>query len=53
MRERKVKIVNEVQMLIKKLRNINAELPEKMTKPLPEMPVIDDDVEFPDKNLEV
>lgn len=43
----------EVKTLIEKLKAIHSEIPDKYIKPLPEIPEIDFDVEFPEQNLEV
>ena len=52
-REKKAELIDNVRKLIKKLENISLELPEKMNMPLPILPIIDEDLEYPEKNLEV
>lgn len=53
MRDKKLELQNEVLGLIEKLKAIHAEIPEKKIRPLPEVPFIDFDVEYPERNLEV
>ncbi|XP_008204820.1 cilia- and flagella-associated protein 44 isoform X2 [Nasonia vitripennis] len=53
LRTKKVELQKEVEQLIKKLKNIHAELPDKWIQPLPDPPIFDYDIEFPEKNLEL
>ncbi|CAB0030340.1 unnamed protein product [Trichogramma brassicae] len=53
MRQRKVDLIKEVEQLLKSLRAIQSELPDELTKPLPHLPSLDMDVEFPEKKLEI
>ncbi|KAL7301745.1 hypothetical protein TKK_0005740 [Trichogramma kaykai] len=53
MRQRKVDLIKEVEKLLKSLRAIQSELPDELTKPLPHLPSLDMDVEFPEKKLEI
>ncbi|XP_015588735.2 uncharacterized protein LOC107264707 [Cephus cinctus] len=52
-RSKKVALFNEVIELVMKLKEIHSEIPEERTKPLPIIPVIDQNIEFPEKNLEL
>lgn len=42
-----------MQDIGKRLGEIRVEIPHKLAKPPPVIPHIDDDLEFPEKNLEV
>ncbi|XP_058801430.1 cilia- and flagella-associated protein 44 [Phymastichus coffea] len=53
LRARKVALRTEVEGLTKRLKNIHAELPEQWTKPAPEAPNFDYELEFPERNLEM
>lgn len=52
-REKKLALQKEVQVLTRKLRSIHSELPDEFVKPLPDPIVFDEEVEFPENNLKV
>lgn len=52
-RSQKETLLNEVDDLVLQLKKIHAEIPEKRIKPIPFVPQIDYNVEFPERNLEV
>ncbi|XP_048505660.1 cilia- and flagella-associated protein 44 isoform X2 [Athalia rosae] len=51
-RSKKEALLTEVNDLIYKLKKIHSEIPEKRIKPIPTVPHIDYNVEFPERNLE-
>ncbi|XP_043276979.1 cilia- and flagella-associated protein 44 isoform X2 [Venturia canescens] len=52
-RDEKLALRSQVFASIRKLKEIHAEIPNKKIKPLPIIPEIDDNIEFPEKNLEL
>ncbi|KAF7998128.1 hypothetical protein HCN44_009526 [Aphidius gifuensis] len=52
-RSKKLTTQAEVKNLIEKLKLIHLEIPDKYIKPLPEIPQIDIELEFPEHNLEL
>ncbi|XP_045768159.1 cilia- and flagella-associated protein 44 isoform X2 [Maniola jurtina] len=53
LREQKVGLVSKMQDIGRRLGEIRVEIPHKLAKPPPAVPHIDDDLEFPEKNLEI
>lgn len=53
LREHKVHLISAMKRISERLAEIRVEIPPKSVKPLPAIPQIDDDLEFPEKNLEV
>ncbi|CAF4862679.1 unnamed protein product [Pieris macdunnoughi] len=53
LREHKVKLVARMKEIGERLAEIRVEIPPKMVKHPPPIPEIDDDLEFPEKNLEI
>ncbi|XP_046415054.1 cilia- and flagella-associated protein 44 [Neodiprion fabricii] len=50
-RSKKEALLCEVNDLVLKLKKIHAEIPEKRIKPIPTVPQIDYNIEFPERNL--
>ncbi|XP_052739568.1 cilia- and flagella-associated protein 44 [Bicyclus anynana] len=53
LRERKVWLVSKMQDIGRRLGEIRVEIPHKLAKPPPVVPHIDDNLEFPENNLEI
>ncbi|KAJ0175517.1 hypothetical protein K1T71_008676 [Dendrolimus kikuchii] len=53
LRDHKVNMVGLMKRIGERLAEIRVEIPPKMIKPPPAIPQIDDDLEFPEKNLEI
>ncbi|XP_045494848.1 cilia- and flagella-associated protein 44 [Colias croceus] len=53
LREHKLKLVKRMKDIGERLTEIRVEIPPKLAKPPPPIPQIDDDLEFPEKNLEI
>lgn len=53
LRDHKLKLVEKMKKIGERLLEIRVEIPPKMAKDPPAIPEIDDDLEFPEKNLEV
>lgn len=53
LREQKVWLVTKMQEIGRRLTEIRSEIPHKLAKQPPAVPHIDEDLEFPEKNLEV
>ena len=53
LRERKVQMVKVMQDIGDRLMEIRMEIPPKLVKAPPALPEFDEDLEFPEKNLEV
>lgn len=53
MRDHKVQLVGMMQKIGERLAEIRVEIPPKMAKSPPEVPEIDEELEFPERNLEV
>ncbi|CAH2265748.1 jg7937 [Pararge aegeria aegeria] len=53
LREQKVWLVSKIQDIGKRLGEIRVEIPHKLAKQPPVIPHIDDDLEFPERNLEI
>ncbi|XP_052756190.1 cilia- and flagella-associated protein 44 [Galleria mellonella] len=53
LREHKVRLVTQMKKIGERLSEIRAEIPQRQVKPPPLVPHIDDDLEFPEKNLEI
>lgn len=53
LREQKVWLVSKMQDIGRRLAEIRVEIPNKLAKAPPPVPVIDEDLEFPEKKLEV
>lgn len=53
LREQKLRVVAQIQQIGERLAEIRVEIPPKLVKRPPPVPVIDEDLEFPEKNLEV
>lgn len=46
-------LYSKVLQLIKTLKTIHAEIPKTNIKTLPNLPITDNDIEFPEENLQV
>ncbi|XP_049868169.1 cilia- and flagella-associated protein 44 [Pectinophora gossypiella] len=53
LRERKLELVDRMNSIGERLGEIRLEIPPKLVKAPPEVPSIDEELEFPEKNLEV
>ncbi|CAG9578714.1 unnamed protein product [Danaus chrysippus] len=53
LREQKVWLVSKMQEIGRRLAEIRVEIPNKLAKAPPPVPVIDEDMEFPEKKLEI
>ncbi|XP_026491825.2 cilia- and flagella-associated protein 44 [Vanessa tameamea] len=53
LREQKVRLVEKMQEIGKRLAEIRVEIPHKLANQPPHVPIIDDNLEFPEKNLEI
>ncbi|KAG7187868.1 hypothetical protein KM043_013850, partial [Ampulex compressa] len=53
LKARKLEIRSEVLQFIEELKKIHAEIPEKHVKPLPMIPALAINIEFPENNLEM
>ncbi|XP_059046371.1 cilia- and flagella-associated protein 44 isoform X2 [Achroia grisella] len=53
LREHKVRMVTQMKKIAERLSEIRSEIPQRLVKPPPLVPHIDDDLEFPEKNLEI
>ncbi|CAG9785673.1 unnamed protein product [Diatraea saccharalis] len=53
LRDHKVRMVEQMKKIGERLNEIRYEIPHKLAKAPPPIPQIDDDLEFPEKNLEV
>ncbi|CAH0714428.1 unnamed protein product, partial [Brenthis ino] len=53
LREQKVWLVTKMQEIGRRLTEIRSEIPHKLAKQPPAIPHIDEDLEFPEKNLEI
>ncbi|XP_063394624.1 cilia- and flagella-associated protein 44 [Cydia fagiglandana] len=53
LRNHKVHLVNYMTKIGERLAEIRLEIPPKMVRPPPAIPTIDEELEFPEKNLEV
>ncbi|XP_063361265.1 cilia- and flagella-associated protein 44 [Cydia amplana] len=53
LRDHKVHLVNYMKQIGERLAEIRLEIPQKMVRPPPAIPDIDEQLEFPEKNLEV
>ncbi|RVE42054.1 hypothetical protein evm_013296 [Chilo suppressalis] len=53
LRDHKVRLVDQMKKIGERLNEIRCEIPPKMAKTPPAIPHIDDDLEFPERNLEV
>lgn len=53
LRDHKVHLVSEMKHIGERLVEIRGEIPAKMVRHPPAVPTIDDELEFPEKNLEV
>lgn len=53
LREQKVQLVERMKQIGERLAEIRVEIPHKLAKSPPMIPEIDDELEFPEKNVEV
>ncbi|XP_053613001.1 cilia- and flagella-associated protein 44 [Plodia interpunctella] len=53
LREHKLRLVDKMKKIGERLGEIRVEIPPKLVKQPPAIPQIDDDLEFPEKNLEI
>ncbi|KAL0880918.1 hypothetical protein ABMA27_002088 [Loxostege sticticalis] len=53
LREHKIRLVEKMKHIGERLSEIRIEIPPKMVKPPPVIPQIDEELEFPEKHLEV
>lgn len=53
LREHKLQLVEKMKQIGERLAEIRCEIPSKMVKQPPAIPQIDEDLEFPEKNLDV
>ncbi|CAH2108330.1 unnamed protein product [Euphydryas editha] len=53
LREQKVKLVDKMQEIGRRLAEIRVEIPHKLAHPPPPVPIIDENLEFPEKNLQI
>ncbi|CAG4986750.1 unnamed protein product [Parnassius apollo] len=53
LRQHKLRLVQRMKDIGERLTEIRAEIPHNLIKTPPPIPVIDDDLEFPEKNLEI